>query len=257
MKQATCAALAAATLAAGLTGGATTAVAATTSTHGATTAHAASTHPRTLHRGARGAAVRALQRALGLHADGVFGARTERAVKRFQRRHHLHADGVVGPQTRRALGLDARGASSRQAPAGGASAPDGGASAADAAPAPAAEGAPAAVAAARSVIGAPYARAGNGPDSFDCSGLTKWAFAKAGISLPRTSYDQYREGTRVALSSVQPGDLVFFDTAGDGASHVGIAASPTTAISATTHGVMEHAITSGYWREHYVGARRL
>jgi Putative peptidoglycan binding domain len=51
--------------------------------------------------------VRALQQALGLPADGVFGPQTEKAVKRYQRRHGLTVDGVVGPQTRQALGLGA------------------------------------------------------------------------------------------------------------------------------------------------------
>jgi hypothetical protein len=49
--------------------------------------------------------VRALQRKVGVAADGVFGPATERAVKRWQRRHGLVADGIVGPQTRAAMGL--------------------------------------------------------------------------------------------------------------------------------------------------------
>jgi hypothetical protein len=57
-------------------------------------------------RGDRGAAVRKVQSALGVAADGVFGAQTEQAVKRFQKRKGLSADGVVGPDTRDALGLD-------------------------------------------------------------------------------------------------------------------------------------------------------
>ena len=60
-----------------------------------------------VERGDRGPAVRGIQRALGVPADGVFGPQTERAVRRFQRRKGLVADGVVGPQTRKALGLDA------------------------------------------------------------------------------------------------------------------------------------------------------
>jgi len=63
-------------------------------------------------RGDRGAAVRSIQRQLGIPADGVFGPQTERAVKRFQSRHDLVPDGIVGPLTRGALGLKPFGARS-------------------------------------------------------------------------------------------------------------------------------------------------
>jgi hypothetical protein len=66
---------------------------------------------RWLKRGDRGPAVAKVQRKLHLHADGVFGLKTERAVKRFQRRHGLPADGIVGSATRLALGIRARKAS--------------------------------------------------------------------------------------------------------------------------------------------------
>jgi len=54
-----------------------------------------------------GASVSAIQRALGLPADGVYGRKTKAAVRRFQRRHGLDVDGVVGPATLAALGLSA------------------------------------------------------------------------------------------------------------------------------------------------------
>jgi cell wall-associated NlpC family hydrolase len=61
----------------------------------------------------------------------------------------------------------------------------------------------------------------------------------------------------VPAGSIQAGDLVFFDTAGAGASDVGIAVSADTVVSATTHGVMTHPISTGYWGSRFVGARRL
>jgi hypothetical protein len=79
---------------------------------------AAATARRTLHPGDHNPAVRVLQRALGLHADGLFGPGTKRAVKRFQRGHHLHADGIVGAATWHALMR--RGSSARVASRGGA-----------------------------------------------------------------------------------------------------------------------------------------
>ncbi|GAA2674519.1 C40 family peptidase [Streptomyces aculeolatus] len=69
----------------------------------------------------------------------------------------------------------------------------------------------AALSAAQSKLGAPYVYGATGPSSFDCSGLTGWAFSQAGVSLPRISQDQANVGTRISsVSALQPGDLVFF-----------------------------------------------
>lgn len=72
----------------------------------ASTASAASAEDLMVERGDRGPAVRKIQAALGVPADGVFGPQTERSVRRFQRHKGLLVDGVVGPQTRSALGLE-------------------------------------------------------------------------------------------------------------------------------------------------------
>jgi cell wall-associated NlpC family hydrolase len=207
-----------------------------------------------LGRGSTGAAVRALQQKLGIPADGIFGPQTERAVRAFQRAHGIPATGFVGPLTTAALGLTAEVGSSRATSStGGTPAP----TVAQTTTPAAAPGVQTAVAAAMSKIGAPYRYGATGPSSFDCSGLVQWAMRQGGISVPRTSYAQYGIGTRIATSQIQAGDLVFFDTAGPGASDVGLATGPATAVSATTHGVMAHSTLTGYWGAHFVGARRI
>jgi cell wall-associated NlpC family hydrolase len=76
-----------------------------------------------------------------------------------------------------------------------------------------------ALAFARAQVGKPYVWGATGPDSYDCSGLTQAAWRAAGVTLPRTTYDQVNAGTTVSLSDIQPGDLVFFY---DDISHVGL-----------------------------------
>jgi peptidoglycan DL-endopeptidase CwlO len=67
-----------------------------------------------------------------------------------------------------------------------------------------------AVASARAQIGKPYVWGATGPGSFDCSGLTSYVWRQAGVSLPRTSRDQYAAGVKVSRSQLRPGDLVYF-----------------------------------------------
>jgi cell wall-associated NlpC family hydrolase len=77
------------------------------------------------------------------------------------------------------------------------------------------------------------------------------------VSLPHTSQGQFAIGRAVKRDDIRPGDLVFFSTAGPGASHVGIATGETTVVSATSSGVMKHSTSDACWGGHYVGARRL
>jgi len=86
--------------------------------------------------------------------------------------------------------------------------------------APVGSGAGAAIAAAQSVMGTPYRWAGASPSTgFDCSGLTMWAWARGGRSLPHSSSAQYAATQRISLDQLQPGDLVFFNNP---ISHVGL-----------------------------------
>ena len=76
---------------------------------------------------------------------------------------------------------------------------------------PASGRAAAAFAAAQGQIGKPYVYGATGPSSFDCSGLTSYAYAQAGVSIPRTSEEQANIGTRIySQSQLKVGDLVFF-----------------------------------------------
>ncbi|MQY16337.1 hypothetical protein SRB5_65350 [Streptomyces sp. RB5] len=87
------------------------------------------------------------------------------------------------------------------------------------APAPAPSKADQVMAFAEAQLGKPYVWGATGPDSYDCSGLTQAAWKAAGVTLPRTTYDQVNVGTTIAKADMQPGDLVFFY---DDISHVGI-----------------------------------
>ena len=83
-------------------------------------------------------------------------------------------------------------------------------------------------------VGDPYSWGAAGPGSFDCSGLTMFSWAAAGVSLPHSSRSQYGVGRQVSRSEVRAGDLVFFYTP---IHHVGIAINNTQMVHASTYGV--------------------
>lgn len=89
------------------------------------------------------------------------------------------------------------------------------------------------VAEARKHIGTPYKYGGDGPSSFDCSGLTKYVFAKVGITLPRSAAAQQDTVQPVSKAAMQPGDLIFL---GNPAHHVAIYAGNGMMVTAPESG---------------------
>lgn len=89
------------------------------------------------------------------------------------------------------------------------------------------------VQAALTQVGSPYVWGGAAPGGFDCSGLVMWAFQQAGISLPHSSQAQAQGGQPVAMSDLQPGDVVTFYS---DASHSGIYVGDGMVIHSSTYG---------------------
>ncbi|WP_370871617.1 C40 family peptidase [Pectinatus haikarae] len=169
-------------------------------------------------------------------ADGDFGPATQEAVKEFQASAGISADGLVGPQTYQALMGRAMPQVSRGSN----------------------YYARRIIQTSLQYIGVPYVFGGTTPGGFDCSGFTRYVFANAGISLPRTADAQYELGTPVAYDDLIPGDLVFFSTYTYGASHVGVYMGDGKFIDASTsRGVTIDSLNSGYWSSTYIGARRV
>lgn len=111
-----------------------------------------------------------------------------------------------------------------------------------------------AVAFAKAQVGDRYVYGATGPNSWDCSSLTQAAWKSAGVSIPRTSQDQWKKLPRVSLDSLKPGDLIVFYS---GASHIGMyigngkivhAPNPRRPVSIDNF--------AGYYRNNAIGAVR-
>jgi peptidoglycan DL-endopeptidase CwlO len=115
-----------------------------------------------------------------------------------------------------------------------------------------------------SYIGVKYVWGGNTPsEGFDCSGFTKYVFAKYGITLPRTSREQVHAGTAVApdFRALRPGDIMLFAEPGQAISHVAIYAGNGRIIhsSSSVGGVGYTDLNTGgeWFVEYFVAARRI
>lgn len=101
--------------------------------------------------------------------------------------------------------------------------------------------------AARSKIGSPYVWGATGPNSFDCSGLTSWAYSQVGKSIPRTSQEQAAQGTPVSTPAL--GDIVSFYS---GATHVGIFSGNGNVIHAPQSGDVVKEASMDYMPVHNI-----
>jgi cell wall-associated NlpC family hydrolase len=115
--------------------------------------------------------------------------------------------------------------------------------------------------AALNLIGIRYTWGGNTPATgLDCSGLVRYVFQQViGVTLPRTAKDMSQLGEQIAISDLQPGDLVFFNTRRFAFSHVGIYLGDNRFVHAPRRGreVEVAEFDSGFWQKRFSGARRL
>lgn len=112
---------------------------------------------------------------------------------------------------------------------------------------------------ARGFIGVPYLWGGSSQEGLDCSGFTVAVYRLNGLSLPRSSAEQFAAGLPIDAAQAREGDLVFFNTANDGkVSHVGVYVGGGQFIHAPGRGrtIGTASLQGGYFQKSYAGARR-
>jgi murein DD-endopeptidase len=110
-----------------------------------------------------------------------------------------------------------------------------------------------------SLLGTPYEWGGNGPETFDCSGLVRFIHDQLGIFVPRTAAEQYSAATPVDPRNLEPGDLLFFRIKGRHISHVAIYTGEGRFVHAPQTGrpVELRTLDDGFYRPRLAGAGRL
>lgn len=108
-------------------------------------------------------------------------------------------------------------------------------------------------------IGKPYRYGGNGPDAYDCSGLVRFAHGAQGVTVPRTTEEQFRAARPVPLDRIAAGDVLFFRFDGPKVSHVAIYAGNGRFVHApqSSRPVEVRSLDEPWYRSQLVGAGRL
>ncbi|MBN1434177.1 C40 family peptidase [Candidatus Fermentibacterales bacterium] len=114
-------------------------------------------------------------------------------------------------------------------------------------------------AAIQSYMGTPYVYGGNGRNGIDCSGLTQAVFREVGVEIPRTASSQAAAAASVSPAELRFGDLIFFDTEGNGSiSHVGIYIGNGFFVHASSsRGVVRESLANPWYSARIVRAGRL
>lgn len=121
---------------------------------------------------------------------------------------------------------------------------------------------------AKRFLGTRYVLGATGPSAFDCSGFVGYVYKNFGINLNRTSRDQYRQGEKVSVNNLRPGDLLFFSCRSSGRGNVGHVAMVVSVDKASgtcqfIHASVKKGVTyqkfpdNGYFSRNFIGARRI
>ncbi len=114
------------------------------------------------------------------------------------------------------------------------------------------------IATAKEYMGVPYVFGGTTPSGFDCSGFLQYVFKKHGFLIPRLADEQYNLGYSAKISQLNVGDLVFFSTYMEGASHCGFYVGDEKFLhTSSSRGVRIDSLNNDYWRPRFLGARKI
>lgn len=198
--------------------------------------------------------------------DGEFGEETKKAVEAFQRDNKITATGVVTNATWRAL--------KKAKPVKGRSLSDLNTTKPvtkiDTTKTPSGNSVPYGktfitkkegeeiVAIAKKFMGVPYVFGGTTPSGFDCSGFLQYVFKQYGINIPRLADEQYLLGETVKTSQLSIGDLVFFTTYLEGASHCGFYVGDGKFLhTSSSKGVRIDSLDNEYWKPKFLGGKKI